>query len=108
QGAQELDAAPFGKGGERAMRRAADKINSAVAQRLVSPIDRKDQLGRDFQPLALEKPELGRGQGRKIRIRDQIRYREPHAPLPFCRPPTSLSSAQQEGNRARRRPRTLA
>ena len=78
QCAEQSDAAPFGEGGERAMRGAADEIDLAVAQCRVGAIDREDQLGRDRDPLALEKPELGCGQGGEIRIRDQVRYREPH------------------------------
>ena len=79
QRAEQLDAAPFGKGRQRAVRRAADEIDRAVAQRLVGAVDREDQLGRDVEPLLREKPELGRRHRRKIRIRDQVRYRELHA-----------------------------
>src|SRR5205814_6030801 len=81
--ADELDAAPFGKSRERAMRRAADKIDGAVAQGLIGAVDRKDQLGRDIEPLALEIAELGRGQRREIRVRDQIGYCELHSLVPL-------------------------
>src|SRR5205823_7154311 len=95
QRAEQFDAAPFGKGGKRAMRRAADKIDGAVAQRLIGAIDRKDQLGRDIESLALEEAEFGGRQGREIRIRDQIRYRElHHVPLP----PLSLRGAQRRSD----------
>src|SRR5712671_786577 len=76
------------------MRRAADEIDGAIAQRLIGAIDRKDQLGRDIEPLALEEAEFGGGQGREIRIRDQIRYRELHVPLPQL----SLRGAQRRRN----------
>src|SRR5439155_3498219 len=64
------------------MRRTADEINGAVAQRLIGAIDREDQLGRDLKPLALEKPQLGRRQRGEIGGRNQIRYREFHFAAP--------------------------
>ena len=55
QRAEQLDAAPFRERRQRAMRRAADEIDLAVAQRLIGAVDRKDQLGRDVEPLGARK-----------------------------------------------------
>ena len=60
------------------MRRAADKIDLAVAQCPESAIDRVDQFRRDIETFAGEKPKLGRCQHREIRRRDQIGYRDLH------------------------------
>ena len=72
QRAEQLDALPLGKAGERAVRGAGDEIDLAVAQRLIAAVDRKDQLGGDVEPLGREKPELRRGERREIRVRDQV------------------------------------
>ena len=40
------------------MRRAADEIDRAVAQRAIGLVDREDQLQRDVEPFLLEKAEL--------------------------------------------------
>ncbi len=42
QRAEQLDAAPFGKGRQRAMRRAADEIDLPVTQCHIRAIDRED------------------------------------------------------------------
>ena len=75
------------------MRRARDEIDLPVAQRDVGAVDRVDQLGRDIQPLGREKAEFGRRQRRKIRIRDQVRYRELHHLATFPPFPEAQSRA---------------
>jgi hypothetical protein len=42
------------------MRRAADQIDRAVAQRRIALVDRVDQLERDIEPFLLEATELDR------------------------------------------------
>lgn len=64
------------------MRGASDEINFAIAQRLVAAVHRKDQLGRDIEPLIAEAAEFGRGHRREIRVRDQVRDRELHRIIP--------------------------
>src|ERR1700728_4773457 len=67
------------------MRRAADEIDGAVAQRSVSLIDREDEFEFDVELFGLEESEFDRGLGRKVRIRDHIRHCEfhQHAPCYF-------------------------
>src|SRR5579863_1309832 len=80
--ADEFRAAKIRKRGQRRMRRAADKIDRAVAQRRVSFVDRKDEFELDIETLGLEEAKLDRGFGRKIRIRDHIRHGEFHGYAP--------------------------
>ena len=63
------------------MRRAADEIDRAVAQRRIGLVDRKDQLELDIEPLGLEEAKLDRGLGRKIGIRDHVGHGELHEPV---------------------------
>src|SRR5208283_1596546 len=74
----EFGALPLGKGGQSRMRRAADKIDRAIAQRAIGLVDRKDELQRDVEPFLLEETKLDRGHGWKIGVRDQIRDSELH------------------------------
>ena len=55
------------------MRRAADEVDLAVAQRLVALADRVDQLVRGVDPLLLEEAELGGGDGGQVGIGYEIR-----------------------------------
>jgi len=48
------------------VRRAADEIDLAVAQRFVSLVDGVNQLERDIEPFGLEETELDRGLGNEI------------------------------------------
>ena len=65
------------------MRRAADKIDMAVAHLAIGAVDRKDQLERDVEPFLLEEAELDRGGGREIGVRDQVGDSELHRELLF-------------------------
>jgi hypothetical protein len=60
------------------MRGTTDKIDFAVAQRFIGAIERENQLGRDRDPLAFEKPKFRGRESRKIRVRDQVRNRQSH------------------------------
>ena len=79
--ADELCALKAWKRGERRMRRAADKIDRAVAQRRIGLIDRKDQFEFDIEPLGLEEAKLDRGLGRKIGIGYHVGHGELHEPV---------------------------
>jgi hypothetical protein len=54
------------------MRRTGDEIHPSVAQRLIRPINGKDQFDRGIEPLPLKIAEHGCGDGRKVRIRNQV------------------------------------
>ena len=54
------------------MCRASDEIDAAVAHDFAGFIDRKDMLQLHIDPFFLEVVELNRGNGRKIRIRDEV------------------------------------
>ena len=71
--ADQLDAAKIGKRGERRMRRTADEIDRAVAQRGIGLVDWKNQFERDIEPFGFEKSELDRRFGREIRVGNHIR-----------------------------------
>ena len=87
QRAEELDALPFRKRRRRRMRRAADEIGLAVAQRLVAFADRIDQLQLRIEALFLEEAHLHRGDGGEIRVGDEIGNDDFHETLllPFIR-----------------------
>ena len=72
QRAEEFDPVPFGKCRRRRMRRAADKIGFAVAQRLVAFTDRIDQLKLGIDALLLEEAHLHRRDGGKVGVGDEI------------------------------------
>src|SRR5579883_2034665 len=76
--ADELDAVEFGKGGQRRMRRAGDKIDPALGKRAIGGVDREDQLKAYLEPLPAKEPEFDRRRGRKIGIRDQVGNSELH------------------------------
>ena len=107
--AEELDALPLRKGGECRMRRSADQIDRAVAQRRIGLVDREDQLELDVQPLALEEAELDRRNGGEIRVRDHVGHGELHGspapmrPLPCpIKPPRAQSHRRGAGSRSSR------
>ena len=54
--ADQFDAPEIGKRRQRRVRRTADEIDRAVAQRRVGFIDRENQFERDIEPFGLEKP----------------------------------------------------
>ena len=60
------------------MRRAADKIDRAVAQGHVGLVDRKDHLQRDVQALVAKEAEFDRGFRREIGIRDHVGHGDFH------------------------------
>src|SRR5262249_30060331 len=81
--AEQLGTLPLGEGGESRMRRAADKINMAVAHLAIGAVDREDQLERDVESFFFEEAELDRSGGGEIGVRDQIGDSELHRELLF-------------------------
>jgi len=65
--AEQLHAVPLRKCRERRVRRAADEVDRAVAERAVRRVDRKEQLDLDVEPLGLEEAELHRRDDREVR-----------------------------------------
>ncbi len=59
------------------MRRARDKIDPAVAQGLIGPVVWEDELVNDIEPFFGEEAKLDGGDRRKVRVRNEIRYRYP-------------------------------
>ena len=77
----ELAALPAGEGEGRAVRRAANEINAAVAQNLQRLVDGEDQFQRHVETLGLEEAEFDRGGDREIGIGDQIGNGDFHGTL---------------------------
>ncbi len=65
-GTEQPDAFPFRECSERRMRRSADKVHGAIAQRLVTLVHREDQLERNIEPFAREEAKFDRGRGGEI------------------------------------------
>jgi hypothetical protein len=66
--AEELHALPLRKRGQRRMRRTADEIDRAVAQRRVGLVNWEDHFERDVEALLLEEAELDRGDRREVGV----------------------------------------
>src|SRR5581483_8047720 len=96
----QLRAFEIGKRREYRVRRAADEIDRAVAQRLVGLVDWVDQFERDIEPFGLEKAEFDRGFGDEIGRRDFVRNSEFHfvCILPHGRPLWAPSRGRARGS----------
>src|SRR6185503_7887331 len=76
--AEQLDALPLRKSGERRMSGSANEVDRARAQRGIGLIDRKNQLQLDVEPLFFEESKLDGGDGREIRVRNHVRHGKLH------------------------------
>ena len=103
QRAEELHALPFRKRRRRRMRRAADEVGLAVAQRLVALADRIDQLELGIEALLLEEAHLHRRDGGEVRVGDEIGNDDFHVLLLSVSPTSSLGApkARDPSDRAR-------
>src|SRR5258708_22833480 len=86
------------------MRRSADEIDRAVAQRRIGLVDRKHELHFDVEPLLPEEAELRSSNRRKIRVGNHVGYSEFHGRRLTSTPPARSSpsrTATRRGGRNR-------
>jgi hypothetical protein len=78
---EQTRAAEVRKSGQCRVRRPADEIHFAPAQRFVGRAHREKQLHLHLKARALKETEIGRSDHREIGIGNQVRYDKSHIKL---------------------------